>query len=54
MNYTEATLVQEPTADYLEQQLGWESVFAYHSEAFGPASLLGRASDHEVVLTRKL
>ena len=53
MNYTEASLVQEPTADYLEQ-LGWESVFAHNNEDFGPASLLGRASDHEVVLTRKL
>ena len=53
MNYTEASLVQEPTADYLEQ-LGWESVFAHNNEDFGPASLLGRTSDREVVLTRKL
>ena len=52
--YTESSLVQEPTTDYLEQQLGWESVFAYHNEDFGPASLLGRASEREVVLTRKL
>ena len=54
MNYTEASLVQEPTADYLEQQLGWKSVFAYHNEDLGPASLLGRASEREVALTRKL
>ncbi len=52
--YTEDSLVQQPTADYLEQQLGWESVYAYNNEDFGPASLLGRASDREVVLTRKL
>ena len=27
--YTEDILVQQTTADYLEQQLGWESVYAY-------------------------
>ncbi len=48
--YTEDTLVQQTTADYLEQQLGWESVYAYNNEDFGPDSLLGRASDREVVL----
>lgn len=53
-NYTEDTLVQQTTADYLEQQLGWDSVYAYNNEDFGPNSLLGRASDREVVLTRQL
>ena len=53
-SYTEDTLVQQTTADYLEQQLGWESVYAYNSEDFGPQSLLGRASDREVVLERVL
>jgi type I restriction enzyme R subunit len=48
--YTEDTLVQQTTADYLEQQLGWGSVYAYNNEDFGPDSLLGRASDREVVL----
>lgn len=52
--YTEDTLVQQTTAEYLEQQLGWESVYAYNTEDFGPDSLLGRASDREVVLTRYL
>ncbi len=52
--YTEDTLVQQTTADYLEQQLGWESVYAYNNEDFGPDSLLGRTSDQEVVLTRPL
>ena len=52
--YTEDTLVQQTTADYLEHQLGWESVYAHHSEDFGPDSLLGRSSDREVVLTRTL
>jgi type I restriction enzyme R subunit len=54
VHYTEDTLVQQTTADYLEQQLGWESVYAYNNEDFGPDSLLGRASDREVVLTRPL
>ena len=52
--YTEDTLVQQTTADYLEHQLGWASVYAHNSEDFGPDSLLGRVSDREVVLTRTL
>ena len=52
--YTEDTLVQQTTAEYLEQQLGWDSVYAYNAEDFGPNSLLGRTSDREVVLTRPL
>ncbi|GAB4346217.1 MAG: hypothetical protein Kow0089_23520 [Desulfobulbaceae bacterium] len=52
--YTEDTLVQQTTAEYLGQELGWESVYAYNNEDFGPESLLGRASDREVVLTRTL
>ena len=52
--YTEDTLVQQTTAEYLEERLGWESVYAHSTEDFGPDSLLGRASDREVVLTRPL
>lgn len=52
--YTEDTLVQQTTADYLEQQLGWESVYAHNHEDFGPQSLLGRTSERDVVLTRPL
>ena len=52
--YTEDTLVQQTTADYLEEKLGWESVYAYNDENFGPRDALGRTSDHEVVLTRYL
>ena len=54
MHYTEDTLVQQTTADYLEQHLDWESVYAYNNEDFGEDSLLGRSSDREVVLTRYL
>ena len=52
--YTEDILVQQTTTDYLELQLGWQSVYAYNSETFGPDGLLGRANDGEVVLTRYL
>ena len=52
--YTEDTLVQQTTADYLEQQLGWESIYAHNREDFGGGGLLGRESDREVVLVRLL
>ena len=39
--YTEDTLVQQTTAGYLEEQLGWESIYAHNQEDFGPDSLLG-------------
>jgi len=52
--YSEDTLVQQTTADYMEQKLGWESVYAYNTETFGPEGTLGRASDREVVLRRYL
>ena len=54
LHYTEDTLVQQTTAEYLEKQMGWESVYAYNNEDFGPGSLLGRESEREVVLTRIL
>ncbi|MDD5095840.1 MAG: HsdR family type I site-specific deoxyribonuclease, partial [Dehalococcoidia bacterium] len=53
-SYTEDTLVQQTTAEYLEQKLGWDSVYAYNTETFGPQGTLGRSSDREVVLTRYL
>ena len=52
-DYTEDLLIQVPTAELLEKQLGWASVYA-QDEDFGPDSLLGRSSDREVVLTREL
>lgn len=52
--YTEDQLVQRTTAEYLHEQLGWESIYAYNDEDFGPNSLLGRTSAREVVLTRYL
>ena len=50
----EDTLVQQTTADYLRDELGWESIYAYNQETFGPDGLLGRNSDREVVLARYL
>jgi type I restriction enzyme R subunit len=54
MRYNEDTLVQQTTADYLHDKLGWDSVYAYNEETFGPQGLLGRKDDTEVVLTRDL
>lgn len=50
----EETLVQQTTADYLHDRLGWDTVYAYNQETFGADGLLGRNSDREVVLTRPL
>jgi type I restriction enzyme R subunit len=52
--YTEDDLVQRTMAEYLEERLGWKSVYAHNREDFGPDSLLGRRTDREVVLTRPL
>lgn len=54
MPLNEDTLVQQTTADYLEQELGWESVFAYNTETFGPGGTLGRKSDQDIVLVPRL
>ena len=54
MPYTEDTLVQQTTAEYLEKELGWDSVYAYNNETFGPNGTLGRDTDHEVVLVQPL
>ncbi len=50
--YTEDTLVQQTTAEYLRDQLGWRSEFGHNAETFGPDGLLGRDKDKEVVLKR--
>ena len=36
----EDTLVQQTTAEYLQHQLGWESVYAYNNEDLGRDSLM--------------
>ncbi len=54
MALNEDTLVQQTTADYLRDVLGWRSEYAYNTEALGPEGSLGRASEKDVVLTRIL
>src|ERR1700692_891431 len=50
----EDRLVQATFAEHLEKMLGWESVYAWNQETFGPAGTLGRVDAREVVLTRDL
>jgi type I restriction enzyme R subunit len=51
---SEDRLVQQTFADHLEKVLGWDSVYAYNAETFGPHGTLGRSSEREVVLVRDL
>ena len=51
---SEDRLVQTTFADHLRDTLGWESVYAYKAETFGPQGTLGRASERDVVLVRDL
>lgn len=50
----EDRLVQQTFAEHLRDRLGWESVYAYDAETFGPHGLLGRGSEREAVLLRDL
>jgi len=51
---SEDRLVQQTFADHLRKALGWETVYAWNRETFGPDGLLGRADTREVVLKRDL
>lgn len=51
---SEDRLVQKTFAEHPERELGWDSVYAYNAETFGPNGTLGRADTREVVLTRDL
>src|SRR5437879_3174351 len=51
---SEDRLVQKTFADHLHDVLGWDSIYAYNDETFGPSGSLGRASEREVVLVRDL
>ena len=51
---SEDRLLQETFANHLHDRLGWESVYAYNAETFGPHGTLGRASEREAVLVRDL
>src|SRR5947208_7645481 len=51
---SEDRLVQKTFAEHLRDKLGWESVYAWNEETFGPDGTLGRADTREAVLTRDL
>src|SRR5437773_3733860 len=51
---SEDRLVQQTFAEYLHDVLGWDSVYAWNHETFGPHGTLGRDSEREVVLVRDL
>lgn len=52
--YSEDQLIQRSTAELLEKELGWKSVYAFDQETLGENGTLGRTSYHEVLLTRHL
>ncbi|MXY98661.1 MAG: type I restriction endonuclease subunit R, partial [Gemmatimonadetes bacterium] len=51
---SEDRLVQATFAEHLEKVLGWDSIYAWNEETFGPGGTLGRADTKEAVLTRDL
>jgi type I restriction enzyme R subunit len=51
---SEEQLVQATFAEHLERVLGWENVYAWNDETFGPGGTLGRVDTREAVLTRDL
>ena len=51
---SEDRLVQATFAEHLEGVLGWDSIYAWNQETFGPNGTLGRADTKEAVLTRDL
>ena len=53
-DYSEDLLIQKSTADLLEKELGWKSVYAFDNEVLGEQGTLGRKTHIEVVLTRHL
>ena len=53
-DYSEDLLIQKSTAELLEKELGWKSVYAFDNEVMGEMGTLGRKTQSEVVLTRHL
>ena len=51
---SEDRLVQATFAQHLERVLGWDSIYAWNEETFGPDGTLGRADTRQAVLTRDL
>lgn len=51
---SEDRLVQQTFAEHLEHKLGWDSIYAWNQETFGPEGTLGRKDTREAVLARDL
>jgi len=51
-DYSEDQLIQRSTAEFLENELGWKSVYAFDQETLGVNGTLGRTNYHEVLLVR--
>lgn len=51
---SEDRLVQKTFAQHLEKVLGWESVYAFNDETFGPTGTLGRSDTKDAILTLDL
>lgn len=51
---SEDRLVQQTFSDHMRDTPGWDSVYAYKAETFGPNGTLGRMSERDVVLVRDL
>lgn len=51
-DFSEDLLIQKSTAELLEQELGWKSVYAFDSEVLGEQGTLGRKTQSEVILYR--
>ena len=51
-DYSEDRLIQKSTAEFMERELGWKSVYAYDQEVMGQNGTLGRSNYREVLLVR--
>ena len=53
-DYNEDRILQKSTAELLEKELGWKSVYALDNEVLGEQGTLGCKTQCEIVLTRHL
>jgi len=53
-DYSEDQLIQKSTAELMEKELGWKSVYAFDNEVLDEQGTLERKTQSEVVLTRHL
>ena len=51
-DYSENILVQVSAGDFLQDELGWDVIFAYNTEVLGENGTLGRKEYKEILLTR--